>query len=605
VGPGTELDGFVIEEVAGRGGMGVVYRARQTQPDRIVAIKVIAGAVADDPEFRARFQRESSVAAEIEHPNVIPVYAVGEARGVLYIAMRFVEGVDLRGLLARERRLAPLRAAAIADQVAQALDAAHARGLVHRDVKPGNILISTASGRDHVYLSDFGLSRHIEGSHALTGTGAFVGTIDYVAPEQARGERVDARTDVYSLGCVLFHALTGTVPFPLDNDIAKLYAHDAQPPPSPLARCTDLPLGFDGVLARAMAKAPDQRYPSAGDLGRAALAAASDNPLSGAERSVAVEGAAPQAGSPGPPSSSSTRAPSDTAVATTATPTSRTSAAAIPASPRRRDRRRIITGALGVLALGAATAILVTEIAVKRTATPSNSVARYEQAVGAVCGAVNQSEVSRAANARRLATRLSRATTAVAQRNALLDSTNEILANAEYELARFRGLAVPRALIARERVTAAAWERIVGRLRGYAQGLDAAHSPHDLLATVNTLPAMRTALSHDGVTRSAGLTNLGGGRCTLNPPIVTPTITLRAIVEPAPGPGPSNPSALANPLGPSVSAPTPSVSPPTPAVAPPTTSPPPPTTTTETLPTTSTGTTPTSTIGPTPTSTSP
>src|SRR5438105_2759859 len=155
-----ELDGFVIEAVAGRGGMGVVYRARQKRPDRIVALKVIAAELADDPAFRARFQREANIAAQIEHPNVIPVHAVGEADGVLYIAMRFVVGTDMRALINNEQRLEPRRAAHIVDQVAQALDAAHATGLVHRDVKPANILLSASGGREHVYLSDFGLSRH-------------------------------------------------------------------------------------------------------------------------------------------------------------------------------------------------------------------------------------------------------------------------------------------------------------------------------------------------------------------------------------------------------------------------------------------------------------
>jgi serine/threonine protein kinase len=274
IGPGTELDGFVLESVAGRGGMGVVYRARQKQPDRTVALKVIATDLANDPAFVARFRREAAIAAQIEHPNVIPVYAVGEARGVVYLAMRFVDGVDMRTLLAREHRLEASRAAAIVDQVAQALDAAHASGLVHRDVKPANILISATHGREHVYLSDFGLSRHVHGSSGLTGTGAFLGTVDYVAPEQARGEAVDARTDVYALGCVLFQALTGTVPYPMENELAKLYAHDSQPPPSVRVRAPDVPAEFDAVCARAMAKAPDDRYQSAGDLGSAALAAA-------------------------------------------------------------------------------------------------------------------------------------------------------------------------------------------------------------------------------------------------------------------------------------------------------------------------------------------
>lgn len=298
IGPGAELGAFVIEAIAGRGGMGVVYRARQRRPDRAVALKVIAADFAEDPQFRARFEREASIAAQIEHPNVIPVYAVGEAEGVLYIAMRFIDGIDLRALIAREVRLEPRRAAAIVDAVAQALDAAHSHGLVHRDIKPANILIQPLGGGEHVYLTDFGLSRHVEGSVGLTGTGAFVGTVDYVAPEQARGERVDARTDVYSLGCVLFQALTGSVPYPLDNELAKLYAHDLKPPPSALERAPDLPSQFEAVLARAMAKSPDDRYLSAGDLGRAALAAAAGASLSRAERSVAVGAAAPLGAEP-------------------------------------------------------------------------------------------------------------------------------------------------------------------------------------------------------------------------------------------------------------------------------------------------------------------
>ncbi len=291
LGPGDEIDGFVIEAVAGRGGMGVVYRARQQRPDRVVALKVIAPEAADDPAFRTRFELESSIAAQIEHPNVIPVYAIGEARGILYIAMRFVEGTDLRSLLAAEGTLPPARAAAIVDGAGRALDAAHAHGLVHRDVKPANILLAAVGGHDHVYLTDFGLSRHIQSTSGPTRTGAFLGTIDYVAPEQARGERVDARADIYSLGCVLFTALTGSVPFDADSDLAKLYARDRSPAPSVLERAPDLPPAIDAVVARAMAKTPRERYRSAGDLGRAALAAAAGATLPLTERTVA-EGAA-------------------------------------------------------------------------------------------------------------------------------------------------------------------------------------------------------------------------------------------------------------------------------------------------------------------------
>ncbi len=293
MGPGSDLGEFVIEAVAGRGGMGVVYRARQKTPARIVALKVISTALAEDAQFRVRFQSEAAIAAQIEHPNVIPVYAVGDADGTLFIAMRFVDGLDLRALLASEPKLEPARAASIVDQVAQALDAAHAHGLVHRDVKPANILVATTGAREHVYLTDFGVSRRIAGTSALTGTGAFIGTIDYVAPEQARGEHVDARSDVYSLGCVLFQVLTGTVPFQVDNDLAKLYAHGSQPAPSVLERDPSLPPAFEAVLLRAMSKRPEDRYQSAGDLGRAAVAASSGAAVATSERTVAVGDAAP------------------------------------------------------------------------------------------------------------------------------------------------------------------------------------------------------------------------------------------------------------------------------------------------------------------------
>jgi predicted Ser/Thr protein kinase len=349
IGPGTELGGFAIESIAGRGGMGVVYRARQHLPDRIVALKVISSELADDPQFRTRFEREAAIAAQIEHPNVIPVHAVGEAGGTLFIAMRFVDGLDLRKVLSQEGRLEPGRATAIVDQVAQALDAAHARGLVHRDIKPANILISSSGGREHVYLSDFGLARHIVGSHGLTGTGAFIGTIDYVAPEQARGERVDARADVYSLGCVLFQALTGTVPFPADNDLAKLYAHGSQPPPSVLERRRDLPAAFDPVLTRAMAKDPNDRYASAGDLGRAAVAAGSGTSPTVPERTVAVGAAAPvdAVGAAARVDAPGGALPDSTPPAAGATP------------PRPPGRRRMIWAGAGLTALAVAVAVAV------------------------------------------------------------------------------------------------------------------------------------------------------------------------------------------------------------------------------------------------------
>ena len=286
--PGEILAGHRIEAVAGHGGMGVVYRATQLALDRTVALKVIAPGLLEDRTMRARFVRESKVAASIDHPNVIPIYYAGEEQGVAYIAMRYVAGDDLRRLVRRERRLPPERAASIVSQVGAALDAAHAAGLVHRDVKPANVLIDAG---DHVYLTDFGLSKHALSTAGGTKPGHWVGTLDYVAPEQIRGERIDARADVYALGCLLFFTLTGAVPFPRESDEAKLWAQLSDPPPKPSEH--GAPQAFDDVVERALAKAPDDRYPSAGDLGRAAIAAAAGRRPLRTERVVARGAAAP------------------------------------------------------------------------------------------------------------------------------------------------------------------------------------------------------------------------------------------------------------------------------------------------------------------------
>jgi serine/threonine protein kinase len=269
---GQGFAGYRIEGIAGQGGMSVVYRATQISLDRPVALKVIAPELAADEGFRARFQRESRVLASIDHPNVIPVYEAGEAEGRLFIAMRWVEGTDLRALLTAENGLDWARAAHIVAQVADALDAAHERGLVHRDVKPANILIEVRRGLEHAYLSDFGIARTPD-SETLTRTGQWVGTLDYAAPEQIQGGRADARSDVYSLGCVLYQALTGSVPYPRESDPAKLWAHIKEPPPAARKLRPQLAPEMDAVIARAMAKRPDRRFATAGALGRAALAA--------------------------------------------------------------------------------------------------------------------------------------------------------------------------------------------------------------------------------------------------------------------------------------------------------------------------------------------
>jgi serine/threonine protein kinase len=206
--PGSEFAGYRIESVLGRGGMGVVYLAEHIGMGRKVALKVLASDLAEDERFRERFVRESRLAASLEHPNIVPIHEAGEVDRVLFIAMRYVEGADLRALLREHGALEPQRAAAIVGQVASALDAAHARGLVHRDVKPGNVLIArtAATSGEHVYLSDFGLTKRTSSDSGITGTGQFVGTLEYAAPEQFEGKRLDARTDVYSLGCLLSSA---------------------------------------------------------------------------------------------------------------------------------------------------------------------------------------------------------------------------------------------------------------------------------------------------------------------------------------------------------------------------------------------------------------
>jgi serine/threonine-protein kinase len=251
--------------------MGVVYRAEELALRRRVALKLILSEYSADERFRKRFQRESMIAAAIDHPNVIPIFDAGEEQGVLFITMRLVEGTDMRAVIAAEGRIEPLRAARIVRQVGAALDAAHARGMLHRDVKPSNVLLGR---EDHAYLTDFGLAKRGASNEGLTRQGSIVARVEYVAPEQILNEPVDARADTYALGCVLFEALTGEPPFAHWTGGPAALAHIDAPPPSPVELRPDLPREFDEVVCRAMAKDPSDRYPSAGDLGEAALVAA-------------------------------------------------------------------------------------------------------------------------------------------------------------------------------------------------------------------------------------------------------------------------------------------------------------------------------------------
>jgi serine/threonine protein kinase len=263
---GRSFAGYRIERPLGRGGMSVVYLAQHPRLKSAVALKLLAPGLASDAGFRERLLRESQLAASLNHPNVIPIFDTGEEDGTVFIAMRYVDGPDLHARL-RERKLSLDELASLMEQVAAALDAAHARGLVHRDVKPANVLIEEGgTPPGHVYVADFGLTKQLDARTGATASGQFIGTVDYMSPEQIQGRTVDARTDVYALGCVLYECLTGQPPFRRDSDVAVIWAQmrDEPAPPTDLDR--QLPRSMDAVIARALAKDPDDRYASCGEL---------------------------------------------------------------------------------------------------------------------------------------------------------------------------------------------------------------------------------------------------------------------------------------------------------------------------------------------------
>jgi DNA-binding NarL/FixJ family response regulator len=273
---GSTFAGHRIEAIAGRGGMGVVYRATDMTLDRPVALKLLAPGLASDRVFRARFERECRLAAALDHPNVVQIFHAGAERGALYLTMRYVDGTDLRSLLAEEERLEATRAVRIIAQVAAALTEAHRHGLVHRDVKPANILLTMRDGTEHAFLTDFGITMERAGTTNLTNTGFAVGTADYMSPEQARGADVDPRADIYALGCVLYRALTGAVVYDKDSDVEKLWAHIHEPPPDLLDIRPELPASLGDALERALAKLPDDRQQTVGELAHEVLAAVAE-----------------------------------------------------------------------------------------------------------------------------------------------------------------------------------------------------------------------------------------------------------------------------------------------------------------------------------------
>ncbi|HXW47778.1 MAG TPA: serine/threonine-protein kinase, partial [Streptosporangiaceae bacterium] len=319
-------------------GMAVVYRAHDSRLDRHVALKILAPGLALDDAFRQRFIRESRAAAAVDHPNIIPVFDAGEADGVLFIAMRYVGSGDVRTLLQSEGPLPAARTAAIAIQAASALDAAHAHGLVHRDVKPGNMLIDSSGGSDHVYLSDFGLSKHSLASNTLTATGQFMGTLDYVSPEQIQGLPADGRADQYALACTVVEMLSGTPPYKRDESMALLWAQLEAPPPVLTQLRPDLPAEVNGVMQRALAKSPADRYPTC--LAFAAALSAACDAVPAARPTTLLATMAPPPRADRPPA-----APAGRGGLTSADPVSGKGTPGVPAAvpQRQADERALIT----------------------------------------------------------------------------------------------------------------------------------------------------------------------------------------------------------------------------------------------------------------------
>ncbi|MGW2704275.1 serine/threonine-protein kinase [Streptomyces sp. NPDC001340] len=276
---GTEIAGYRVERELGRGGMAVVYCAQDLRLGRTVALKLLAPEYTRNDAFRRRFHQESRIAAAIDHPHIVPVFEAGETDGILYIAMCFVHGMDLRAVLDRDGPLPVPAALRIAAQLASALDAAHEHDLVHRDVKPGNVLVTKGVDSDHpehVYLTDFGLAKKSLSLTGFTTAGEFVGTLDYVAPERVAGRPVDGRSDLYSLACVVYETLAGAPPFRRDDDLELLWAHQYDPPPLLSEERAGIPAAADDVLCRALAKAPDDRYGSCLEFVAALRAALAD-----------------------------------------------------------------------------------------------------------------------------------------------------------------------------------------------------------------------------------------------------------------------------------------------------------------------------------------
>ncbi len=367
---GAVLGNYRVDWLIGRGGMGAVYLAQHVRmSNRKAALKVLAPELAGDPEFRERFIRESDLAGSLEHPNIVPVYDAGEADGVLYCVMRYVRGTDLGAVLDLEARLTPQRTYPVLAAVGRALDFAHAHGLLHRDVKPGNIMLESRrslGGRERVFLTDFGLVKRLESTTKITRAGHLVGTLDYTAPEVFRGEDLDARADVYSLGCVLYECLTGAVPFPGGTDAAVMYGHLQEQPPLVTDERPELPPAIDRVAAKAMAKHRTDRYVTCGDLVRDVREALSSGepvvvPIGDAPSYRATERFEPRPPEEVPETVVAEAPPMRVIPVTTRPERRRSSTPSRPHRERRWGARRLIAlaVAVAVVAATAASAIIV------------------------------------------------------------------------------------------------------------------------------------------------------------------------------------------------------------------------------------------------------
>jgi serine/threonine protein kinase len=468
---GTQFAGYRIEGFLGRGGMGIVYEATQLSLQRPIALKLLGPWISDDPALAERFRREALLQAKIDHPNVVTVYEAGSSEHGLFIAMRLIRGRTLKAAI-QARELSPDAAVRILLPIADALDAAHAAGLVHRDVKPQNILLGP---RDHPSLADFGIVTARDDTGAMTQTGRVLGTPDYIAPEQVMGERATPASDIYALAAVLFECLTTVTPFRASTPAAVMYARLRGPPPRPSAERSDLPPAVDDVLARGLARDPGRRPASARALMR------------DAEQALLLTQPAPAQ-----------------------VPTARPEFAA-----HRPSRRVAWLLAVGVAA-GVATGMLVLGNGGSGGADPPSSPAAYRERVVEVCENVNAADRRSRREAATLRRTLRDAPSTRTQRDAILVATRASISLSGRNLADLRSLEPPANSRILHRTVEQVWDQSLARLRAYAVRVDRSSTGPELLRALDTLSKWRPAWQEEKVTVTAGLQKLGGEGCRIH-----------------------------------------------------------------------------------------